>query len=325
MLKIYMLGSGPIAVPVLEKLYQQAQAGEFELLGVGTQPDRPAGRKRQLMPTPVGGFAADNGIAIDKFDNLNSPEALEKIGALQPDFLLVVSYGQLLKKPLLELPRYGCVNIHASLLPRYRGASPIMHAIANGDKATGVCFMDMEIGLDSGKVYKTLTRELNGSEYADALEIELGKMAAAETLSTLQAIADGTLKGTPQDAALVTMTTKIKKSDGFIDWNLDAGVIEALVRACTPWPGAWFTLELNGEAKNLTVTRAKVVNNSSNAPAGTIIKADRKGWVIACGKAALEIMEVIPPGKKAMPGSGFLNGCREDLTGRNLIAGKNNV
>ena len=325
MLKIYMLGSGPIAVPVLEKLYQQAQAGLFELLGVGTQPDRPAGRKRQLMPTPVGAFAAGKGIEIDKFDNLNSPEALARISALQPDFLLVVSYGQLLKKPLLELPRYGCVNIHASLLPRYRGASPIMHAIANGDEATGVCFMDMEIGLDSGKVYKTLTRKLDGSEYADALEIELGEMAAVETLETLQQIADGSLPGVPQDQSLVTMTTKIKKSDGYIDWKKSASVIEALVRACTPWPGAGLALELNGEVKNLTVTRAKVVENFSNAPAGTIIKADRKGWVVACGEAALELLEVIPPGKKAMPGAGFLNGCREDLTGRSLLTGEENV
>ena len=325
MLKIYMLGSGPIAVPVLEKLYQQAQAGLFELVGIGTQPDRPAGRKRQLMPTPVGAFAAGNNLEIDKFENLNASEALEKISAAHPDFLLVVSYGQLLKKPLLELPRYGCVNIHASLLPRYRGASPIMHAIANSDEATGVCFMDMEVGLDSGKVYKTLVRKLNGSEYADTLEIELGSMAAEVTLETLQAIADGSLPGVPQDPALVSMTTKIKKSDGMIDWNAPAKVIEALVRACTPWPGASFALAINNEVKTLTVTRARVVENIANAPAGTIIQADRKHWVVACGEAALELLEVIPPGKKAMPGSGFLNGCREDLTGRKLSAGADNV
>ena len=160
MLRIYMLGSGPIAVPVLDKLLALAEAGAIELLGAGTQPDRPAGRKRQLMPTPVGAFAAGKNMAIDKFVSLNDGTAQARLEELKPDFLVVVSYGQLLKKPLLELPRYGCVNVHASLLPRYRGASPIAHAIANGDEATGVCFMDMEVGLDCGKVYRTLTREL---------------------------------------------------------------------------------------------------------------------------------------------------------------------
>ena len=321
MLKVYMLGSGPIAVPVLEKLYAQSQAGLLDLVGVGTQPDRPAGRKRQLMPTPVGAFAAENCIDIDKFESLNAPEVLEKLSPMDLDFILVVSYGQLLKKPLLQLPRFGCVNIHASLLPRYRGASPIAHAIANMDEDTGVCFMDMEVGLDSGKVYSTLVRPLQGYEYADTLEVELGAIAAEKTLETLEAIANGTLAGTVQDPELVTMTTKLKKSDGVIDWHRSAAEIEASVRAFYPWPGATFALELNGEIRNLTVTGARVVANPDNAPAGTVIKADRKGWVVACGRDALEIVEVLPPGKKAMPGTNYLNGCREPLLGKQLITG----
>jgi methionyl-tRNA formyltransferase len=224
-----------------------------------------------------------------------------------------------LKKPLLELPRYGCVNIHASLLPRYRGASPITQAIANGDAATGVCFMDMEVGLDSGKVYYTIERKLIGNEYADALEIELGEMAAEKTLEVLENIANGTFAGTVQDPALVTMTTKLKKSDGFIDWQKSASEIEAMVRAYTPWPGASFDLEINGESKTLIITKAQVLENSLNAPAGTIIRADKKKFVIACGCSALEIIELIPPGKKAMTGANYLNGCREPLTGKNLL------
>jgi len=321
MLKVYMLGSGDIAVPVLEKLLVHAREGQLELVGVGTQPDRPAGRKRQLLPTPVGAFAAANGVQIDKYVSLNDGTAQRKLEELKPDFLLVVSYGQLLKKPLLELPKYGCVNIHASLLPRYRGASPIARAIANGDEATGVCFMDMEVGLDCGKVYKTLVRKLDGSEYADTLEVELGRMAAEDTLNVLQLIADGTLAGTVQDPALVTMTGKLKKLDGLIDWNRSAKEIEAAIRAYTPWPGASFALELNGEIKNLMITAGKVVENPENLPAGTVIKADRRGWVIACGSDALELVEVIPPGKKPMTGSNFLNGCRENLVGRKLVTG----
>lgn len=321
MLRVYMLGSGPIAVPVLKKLYEQSSAGLLELVGVGTQPDRPAGRKRQLMPTPVGEFAAANNIVIDKYVSLNDGTAQSKLEQLDLDFLLVVSYGQLLKKPLLELPKYGCVNIHASLLPRYRGASPITHAIADMQKSTGVCFMDMEVGLDSGKVYSTLVRELDGTEYADALEIELGEMAAEKTLETLENIASGALPGAVQDPALVTMTTKLKKSDGVIDWQKSASVVEAMIRAYTPWPGAVFTMELNGETKSLTITRGKVVGNTENAPAGTVIKADRRGWVIACGEDALEIVEVVPQGKKAMSGANYLNGCREPLQGKNLVNG----
>lgn len=325
MLRIYMLGSGPIAVPVLKKLHEQSRDGLLDLIGVGTQPDRPAGRKRQLTPTPVGSFAAENNIAIDKFVNLNDETALAKIGALQPDFLLVVSYGQLLKKPLLELPRFGCVNIHASLLPRYRGASPIASAIASGDPATGVCFMDMEIGLDSGKVYETVIKPLDGSEYADLLEITLGEMAAERTLEVLEKIADGTLPGTVQDPAQVTMTTKIRKSDGIIDWQQSASAIEAKIRAYAPWPGAIFALPLNGDVKNIQITRAKIVENANNIAPGTVIQADRKGWVIACGNGALELQEIIPPGKKAMTAANFLNGCRESLTGLQLKTGQDNV
>jgi methionyl-tRNA formyltransferase len=233
----------------------------------------------------------------------------------------VVSYGQLLKKPLLELPRFGCVNIHASLLPKYRGASPITRAIVNGDEKTGVAFMDMEVGLDCGKVYYTIERQLDKSEYADALEVELGSMAAEKTLEVLEKIASGALAGVPQDESLVSMTTKLKKSDGVINWLRPAVEIEASVRAYYPWPGATFALELNGEIRNLTVTGAKVVANPDNAPAGTVIKADRKGWVVACGRDALEIVEVLPPGKKSMPGANYLNGCREPLLGKQLITG----
>ena len=322
MLKVYFLGSGPIAVPVLKKLLEQSRAGLLDLAGIGTQPDRPAGRKRQLMPTPVGAFAAENDLEIDKYASLNDGTAQAKLEAIAPDFVVVVSYGQLLKKPLLELPKYGCVNIHASLLPRYRGASPIMHAIADMQSSTGVCFMDMEIGLDSGKVYKTIEYPLNGTEYADTLEIKLGEIAAEDTLQVLEGIASGALTGTPQDPELVTMTTKIKKSDGIIDWSKPAEVIEASVRACTPWPGAVFSLEINGEIKTLTLTRAEIVENDLNAEPGTIIQADRKGWVTACGSKALKLVEVLPQGKKPMRGSDYLNGCRESLAGAKMLAGK---
>ena len=181
--------------------------------------------------------------------------------------------------------------------------------------------MDMEVGLDCGKVYSTFKRPLDGTEYADTLELELGELAAAHTLEVLEDIAGGKLAGTVQDPALATMTGKIRKSDGVINWQASAASIEAAVRAYTPWPGAVMSISINGEIKNLTVTRARVAENTPSAAPGTIIQADRRGWLSACGKDALEILEVVPPGKKAMTGSNFLNGCREPLTGRQLIAG----
>lgn len=319
MLKVYFLGSGPIAVPVLKKLVEHSRNGLVELVGAGTQPDRPAGRKRQLMPTPVGAFAAEIGLEIDKYVSLNDGSCQAKLEKLQPDFVLVVSYGQLLKKPLLELPGYGCVNIHASLLPRYRGASPIVNAVVNMEQATGVCFMDMEIGLDCGKVYQTIEYPLNGTEYAETLELQLGEIAAEHTLQTLEDIASGKLAGTVQDHALATMTTKIKKSDGIIDWQKSAQAIEAAVRAYTPWPGAAFKLLIGGEEKSLLLTRAEIVENTLCAEPGTIIQADRKGWVVACGTGALKLVEVLPQGKKPMRGADYLNGCRDSLAGQKMI------
>ncbi len=321
MLKIYMLASGAIAVPVLNELLNLAGQQRIELLGAGTQPDRPAGRKQQLMPTPVGVFAAERGLAIDKFPSLNDGAAELRLKALSPDFLVVVSYGQLLKRPLLELPRLGCVNVHASLLPRYRGASPIAHAIANRDAMTGISFMDMEIGLDTGKVFQAYNLVLDGTEYADALEITLGKLAAAHLFEVLDGIAAGRLPGVAQDPALVTVTRKIKKSDGVIDWQRSATEIEAAVRAYTPWPGAGFVLDSGKGPQRMTLARARIVPNLAGGAPGEIVQADRHGWVVACGTDALEFVEVVPPGKKAMSGANFLNGCREKLVGRRLIAG----
>lgn len=315
-LKVYMLGSGAIAVPVLSALMRTP--GVIELVGVGTQPDRPAGRSQLPVATPVGAFAAAAGFAPDKWDSVNDGRLEAKLRGHALDFMVVVSFGQLLKKPLLELPRFGCVNVHASLLPRYRGASPIVHAIANGDAETGVSFMDMEPGLDCGKVYRQLRRNLDGTESAATLEIALGELAAGRMVEVLEAVAQGELPGAPQNPAAVTVTRKIRKSDGDIDWNLSAAAIEARVRAYAPWPGAGFTLPLAKGAQRLILTRARVVPSAGGVP-GEIIQADRRGWVTACGRDALELLEVVPPGKKPMAGVNFLNGRRENLTGMRLI------
>lgn len=307
---IYFLGSGPIAAPILRRL---AASPGFVLCGVGTQPDRAAGRKRLPTPTPCAKAARELGIEAARFPNVNAPEALEAIASTHPELILVVSFGQLLREPLLRLPRAGCVNVHASLLPRYRGASPIAGVILNGETETGVAFMAMEKGLDTGGIYALARRPLHGDERADSLELELGEIAAGLLPRVLPAIAGGTLKAIPQDAAGASCCVKIRKEDGLIDWTRSAVRIEAMTRAYAPWPGCRFTLDTESGTIELQLTAARIRHDLSGAP-GTLLPGDRHGWIVACGTGALELLRVAPPGKREMSVREFLNGVRGTCT-----------
>ncbi len=305
-LRIYFMGAGPIAVPVLRKL---AAAGEIELVGVSTQPDRPAGRGGRTTPTPVGAAAEELGLAVDKVQSVNTPEFLEHLNALRPDMILVISFGQLLRDGVLNLPRYGCINVHASLLPKYRGASPIVSAILNQDDRTGVAFMAMERGLDTGAVFYTEPVGLVRTERADRLELLMGEVAAAAAVPVLCKIASGELRAVPQNHAQATFCTKIRKSDGKIDWRKSAMAIEAMSRAYSPWPGAYFDLQLPDRSIPLTVVTARVLPERCGHP-GEVLQCDKRGWVIGCGQGALELLTVSAPGKREMTSTAFLNGLR---------------
>ena len=309
-LKVVFLGSGPIAIPVMRAL---AASPEIELQAVISQLDRPAGRKRILTPTPLAQAALELGLDVVRAADVNTPEFTEYLQQMNPDFLCVVSFGQILKSAVLSVPEICCVNVHASLLPRYRGASPIVQAIINGDKHAGVCFMQMERGLDSGPVFQTLTMELDGSEYADSLEMALGELAAAHAVETLQKIADKSYPPVPQDPAQVTVCRKISKRDGFVSWNSPAAVIEAMSRAYFPWPGAVTQCRgTDGKVQNITICSAKI----SDIPAPAVGKcADIAGkLIVGCGNStALEILELIPSGGKRMNAASFRNGLRGAL------------
>lgn len=306
-LKVYFAGSGKIAVPVLEAL---KNAPGIELVGVGTQPDRPVGRKKVLTPTPVGAAAAEMGVPLHKFENINAPEALDAIRQCAPRMMVVLSYGQLLKSALLELPELGCINIHGSLLPRWRGASPIQQVLLHREKETGVCFMQMEKGLDSGPVFKTLSLEVPPKCGADKLEMMLGELAAGACAETLQAIASGELLSVPQEHEKAVVCRKIKREDGGIDWNRSAAEIEAMSRAFENWPGAFFRLSVDGAESVVTINSASVLEDQSGTP-GTLLSAgSRKKMIVACGEGALELLEVTPAGRKSMPVGAFLNGIR---------------
>ena len=304
--KIYFLGSGSFAVPVLRSV---AAAPQLELIGVGTQLDRPAGRNRKPTPTPVGAAALELGIEPDRIAKVNAPEFLGKLRAMAPDMLLVVCFGQLLRADCLTLPPKGCINIHASLLPRYRGASPIVQCILNRDPETGICFMAMERGLDTGAVYQTLTVPLDHTEYAAELEFKLGAIAAQATPGILCSIYRGDLPPKPQDPVLATVCTKIRKSDGLVHWTENCYELEAMVRAYSPWPGAFSTVRTSKGIESLTLLRVTPRRELSGTP-GELLRADKHGLVVACGKGAVEILELAPPGRHSMPATAYLNGLR---------------
>ncbi|HBM15842.1 MAG TPA: methionyl-tRNA formyltransferase [Lentisphaeria bacterium] len=309
--KLYFMGSGEIAVPIIDKLYSSEC---FELVGVCTQEDKPAGRNKILTPTPVGLWAKEKGVSVVKPKSVNSDEFISHIKMRQPHLILVVSFGQILKQPILNIPVIGCINIHASLLPKYRGASPVTAAILNGDAETGVCFMQMEKGLDSGPVFNEIRYTLRGDETADELEKSLGKLAAQHVDAILSDICSGKVSGVLQDASSATNVGKIKKSDGLIDWkNKSATQIERMVRAYHPWPGAYTFIHTQKGIRKIIITSASCTDSVSSAP-GKIEAANSKRFEIgASSNSVLKLNRLIPEGKKEMSAEEFLRGTRVEL------------
>ncbi len=303
--RVYFLGAGAIAVPVLAAL---TVSPEIELVGAGTQVDRPAGRNRKLTPTPVGEWAASHNFPVDKIVSVNDGGFIDRLRKLRAQVILVISFGQLLKKEILHLEGAVCVNIHASLLPLFRGASPINAAILQRCNATGITFMKMAEGLDTGDVFCSYECALNGAEDAESLELALGSLAAEKTPEVLRCIIHEGLGATPQDESAATLTRKIRKEHGLIDWRKTAVEIEAMIRAYHSWPGASFSLEKAGKNLRLRVTAAGIVVMSGRP--GEVLRADKKQWIIACGDGALELIRVLPEGKKEMGGADFLRGCQ---------------
>ena len=301
---VYFLGSGHIAVASLAKLYASET---IHLAGIATQQDRPAGRKRHLMPTPVGAWAEENGVEIAKPESVNSDEFLERLRELKPDIIFVISFGQILKQDILELPEVACVNLHASLLPKYRGASPIAAALLNGDRVTGVTFMRMERGLDTGPEYCRLEYAIT-DERADELEFSLAELAAEHVEKVLADIAENSLPEIPQNDRDASYAGRIKKSDGIIDWHDSAEKIVCAVRAYHPWPGAAFIYNTPKRAIRITVTRAEVISDSSDIKPGESVVAGSNGWIIKCGKDALSIITLKPEGKGEMSAAEFVRG-----------------
>ncbi|MDT8389668.1 MAG: methionyl-tRNA formyltransferase [Lentisphaeria bacterium] len=306
--KVYFLGSGELGIPALRAIHESP---DVTLVGVGTQPDRPSGRHRHLHSTPLGAAAVALGLCPDKPVSVNAADFIARLSDMSPDVLLVVSYGQILRSPVLALPACGCVNVHASLLPRHRGASPIQAAILAGDTETGVTFMRMDEGLDTGGVYTRVTRPLDGTETTLTLEKDLAELAGEHIVGVIQSVVTGNMKPVPQDDSLATLAKKIKKSQGEIMWTRTAGKLECQVRAFTPWPHAWFYIPAKKGRKRIHIIAASVEagNHGAHTP-GEVVQADQHGWIIACGGDRLRILRVVPEGRPEMSAEEFLRGTR---------------
>lgn len=307
LLNIAFMGSGAFSVPVLQALLNCSQ---FRICAVITQPDKEAGRKRVLTPTPLGKYSDDHGIPCMRVKSVNDRETLDYLHSLNLDLIVVVSFGQILKEEILDMPELGCLNVHASILPRYRGASPIASCIVNGDCETGVSFMQMERGLDSGPIYEVHTMPVDDMITTGELELKLAELAASKIEACITSIAYGSLVPRVQPEMLLSYAAKITKKDGYVDWNDDAARIARKIRAYAKWPSmSCRCVTRSGRIITLKMTRARCTAwRDSNATPGKITAVSDDGIMIACGVGSLLLLRVVPEGKKEMRISDFRNG-----------------
>ena len=303
------MGSGAFAQPILQAILESENT---ELVGAATQPDKAAGRKRILTPSPLGRWADLHGIPCERVPSVNAEDFLAGLRAKAPDLVVVVSFGQILKQPLLDLPRLGCLNVHASILPKYRGASPIATAILNGDAETGVTFMKMERGLDSGPMYAVSRMPIPQDITTETLEQRLSEMAGRRIAEVIGEIADGK-QPVNQPEEGVTVAVKIRKPDGSVDWTEDAFLIERKIRAYAKWPDTRFCVRCRDRFIQIKILAARATSwSSASGVPGQILSLpeNKRQMMVQCGKGALLIERVLPEGKKEMAVSDFLNGVR---------------
>ncbi|AVH31639.1 methionyl-tRNA formyltransferase [Vibrio fluvialis] len=278
-------------------------SSEHEVIAVYTQPDRPAGRGKKLTASPVKNLALEHNIPVYQPENFKSDEAKQELAALNADIMVVVAYGLLLPKAVLDTPKLGCINVHGSILPRWRGAAPIQRSIWAGDAETGVTIMQMDVGLDTGDMLKIATLPIEASDTSGSMYDKLAELGPQALVECLSDIAQGTAVAVKQDDALANYAQKLSKEEAKIDWTLTAQAIERCVRAFNPWPMSHFAVADN----QIKVWQARVEAGSSNQAAGTILKADKTGIYVATGEEILVLESLQIPGKKALPVQDILN------------------
>jgi methionyl-tRNA formyltransferase len=290
--RIVFAGTPDFALASLRGL---VEAGHTPV-AVLTQPDRPAGRGKKLTASPVKRYALERGIAVQQPASLRDARAVANFAALDPDLLVVAAYGLILPQDVLDVPRHGCLNVHASVLPRWRGAAPIQAAILAGDAKTGISLMAMTAGLDSGPVFHVEETPIRDDDTAGDLHDRLAALGAATLVAHLEGIVAGRIEPTPQDDALATYAPKIDKRDARIDWSLPAAEIARRIRAYNPFPGAFCFIADDGAPLRIKIWKAAAAGGSA-AP-GTVLQADRDGILVACGEGAISLEELQLPGKR---------------------------
>ncbi|HLV17926.1 MAG TPA: methionyl-tRNA formyltransferase [Pseudomonas sp.] len=302
-MRIVFAGTPEFAARHLQALLDAGR----EVIAVYTQPDRPAGRGQKLMPSPVKQLALAHGIPVHQPQTLRDPAAQAELAALQPDLMVVVAYGLILPQAVLDIPRLGCINSHASLLPRWRGAAPIQRAVEAGDAESGVTVMQMEAGLDTGPMLLKVTTPIGAEDTGGTLHDRLAELGAAAVVEAVAGLEAGTLTGEKQDDSLACYAHKLSKDEARLDWTRPAVELERQIRALHPWPVCHSALA--GEAIKV---HAAQLAEGEGAP-GTILAADRQGLRVACGEGALLLTRLQLPGGKPLAFADLFNSRREQF------------
>lgn len=299
-MKIVFMGTPDFAVGALEAL---VEAGH-EVVAVVTQPDKPKGRGKEMQQTPVKACAVKHNIEVFQPIKIKTPEAVEVLKGYEADLFVVAAFGQILSKEILDMPKYGCVNIHASLLPKYRGAAPIQWAILDGEKETGVTIMQMNEGLDTGDMLTKVVVPIEDTDTGESLFDKLAEAGAKLLIETIPQIEAGTLEPEPQDDSLSTYAKMIKKEMGLIDWKREALVLERLVRGMNSWPSAY----THFQGKTLKVWEVEVETCEAQAVPGSVVEVTKNSIKVQTGKDLLVLKQIQLEGKKRMDVAAFLLG-----------------
>ncbi|RUO23154.1 methionyl-tRNA formyltransferase [Aliidiomarina iranensis] len=309
-MRIIFAGTPDFAARHLQALLE---AHDLDVVAVYTQPDRPAGRGKKLQASAVKQLALTHDIPVCQPASLKTPEAQAELQSWQADAMVVVAYGLILPPAVLTIPRLGCVNVHGSLLPRWRGAAPIQRAIWAGDSETGVTIMQMDEGLDTGPMLAKSWLPIEANDTSASLYEKLAKLGPLALVETLRSMNTGDAKAVPQESTKATYAAKLSKDEGIIDWQQSAAFIERCVRAFNPWPGSSF-LHPEFPKQAIKVWRAQVIKGNAGKAPGTLLEANKQGIDIACGEDSLRLLEVQIPGKKPMLVADLLNARREWFT-----------
>ncbi|MDR3624036.1 MAG: methionyl-tRNA formyltransferase [Chlamydiales bacterium] len=305
-MKIVFFGTPLFAAKILEYLVDKS----INIVAVVTRPDKPKGRGLLLVPPPVKEVATKllPSIPIYQPIKASDPDFAQQLKIHQADFFIVAAFGQILRQNILDIPLKGCVNVHASLLPKYRGAAPIQKAIIEGEEESGVTIMKMSLGMDEGDILHQVRVSIPFDMDAGALQDVLCEVGCHALLDTLQAFKEGHVSALPQEHSAATYAPKIELVDCEIDFSKEAIDLHNLIRGCTPVPGSWVKIFVKGQAKKLKVIRAKPLVCSFKEIPGSILQFGKKGWIVACGKSALQLIDIQLEGKKAMSAEDFANG-----------------